>query len=57
MHNTKNTYTVHVCFMICILYHIFPVSIRSTEGQTAENEPSSYVAPEILNDKPYEEKT
>uniref|UniRef100_A0A8C1JXP0 non-specific serine/threonine protein kinase n=1 Tax=Cyprinus carpio TaxID=7962 RepID=A0A8C1JXP0_CYPCA len=30
---------------------------RSTEGQTAENEPSSYVAPEILNDKPYEEKT
>uniref|UniRef100_A0A673FSR0 Protein kinase domain-containing protein n=1 Tax=Sinocyclocheilus rhinocerous TaxID=307959 RepID=A0A673FSR0_9TELE len=57
MHNTKHTYTVDVCFMICILYHMFPVSIRSTEGQTAENEPSSYVAPEILNDKPYEEKT
>ncbi|XP_058626335.1 serine/threonine-protein kinase PLK4-like isoform X1 [Onychostoma macrolepis] len=30
---------------------------RSTEEQTAENGPSSYVAPEILNDKPYEEKT
>uniref|UniRef100_A0A8C2FGX8 Protein kinase domain-containing protein n=1 Tax=Cyprinus carpio TaxID=7962 RepID=A0A8C2FGX8_CYPCA len=30
---------------------------RSTEGRTAENEPSSYVAPEILNDKPYEKKT
>lgn len=46
-----------MCFMICILYHIFPVSIRSTEEQTAENNPSLYVAPEILNDKPYDEKT
>ncbi|XP_026077956.1 calcium/calmodulin-dependent protein kinase type 1D-like [Carassius auratus] len=30
---------------------------RSTKGQTAEDVPSSYIAPEILNDKPYGEKT
>ncbi|XP_048039559.1 serine/threonine-protein kinase PLK4-like [Megalobrama amblycephala] len=28
-----------------------------TEEQTAGNKPSSYVAPEILNDRPYDEKT
>ncbi|XP_051756486.1 uncharacterized protein LOC127516155 isoform X2 [Ctenopharyngodon idella] len=30
---------------------------RFTEEQTLGNKPSSYVAPEILNDKPYDEKT
>ncbi|XP_067256633.1 uncharacterized protein [Chanodichthys erythropterus] len=30
---------------------------RITEEQTARNKPSSYVAPEILNDRPYDEKT
>ncbi|XP_026066482.1 serine/threonine-protein kinase PLK4 [Carassius auratus] len=30
---------------------------RSIEGQTVEDGPSSYIAPEILNDKPYGEKT
>ncbi|XP_043082619.1 serine/threonine-protein kinase PLK4-like [Puntigrus tetrazona] len=30
---------------------------RSTEDQVAENTPSSYIAPEILNGQPYDEKT